>query len=447
MKKNRMLKGLVLASVLSLAMAGCGNKVEENVENTNAPVVEETVQETVVATGTEESTPAQDEVQPVPEVTPEPVELTAGFDEEFVLAMDEELYIGREDISISLNWINCDEYGTAFGYILKIEGKEIYGAGFAGTQVENQINQEEFTENRVICVGAEEDKNVTLEITAGTEIAEPMVLSGNAADEYVTTKQEYVVGERIILFLDEGIKVYGDTVELLEKLIAIAEKESGLSLENDTPFSNMKGNDTDWIFGQDAFVGVDPNGEKFHVYVVEYDVCVPCAVGYGVVLNPIDLEIADGEGYAMIHETLHCLQMKNGVQMSSVMDEGFATYLGGRICDKDEEMNFSFDATRNFSYYETKITKENAEEIFCAEKEENWENYLYGFRFVTYLYETYGDEIFINILDDASPDDSMSVVSLTAAESVPFVKMNTSDTVFEDFAVWLEKNAARFSAY
>lgn len=447
MKKNRMVKGLVLASVLSLAMAGCGNKVEENAENTNAPVVEESVQETVAATGTEESTPAQDEIQAEPEVTAEPVELTAGFDEEFVLAMNEELFIGREDISISLNWINCDEYGTSFGYVLKIDGKEIYGSGLVGTQVENQVNQEEFTENRVVCVGAEEDKNVTLKITAGTEIAEPLVLSGNAADEYVTTKQEYVVGERIILFLDEGIKVYGDTVELLEKLIAIAEKESGLYLENDTPFSNVKGNDTDWIFGQDAFVGVDPNGEKFHVYVVEYDVCVPCAVGYGVVLNPVDLEIADGEGYTMIHETLHCLQMKNGVQMSSVMDEGFATYLGGRICDKDEEMNFNFDATMNYSYYDTKITKENAEEIFCAEKEDNWENYLYGFRFVTYLYETYGEEIFINILEDASPDESLSVVYLTAAETVPFVKMNTSDTVFEDFAVWLEQNDARFNAY
>ena len=72
---------------------------------------------------------------------------------------------------------------------------------------------------------------------------------------------------------------------------------------------------------------------------------------------------------------------------------------------------------------------------------------MYGFRFVTYLYETYGEEIFINILEDASPDELLSVVSLTAAESVPFVKMNTSDTVFEDFAVWLEQNDARFNAY
>lgn len=451
MKKSRMIKGLVLASVLSLAAAGCGKQGQESVENTKAPETIEVanVQDAVGGEIADESPAAQvqSDVQTVQEELAEPVELTANFDEEFVLNPDEELYIGREGISISLNWINCDEYGTSFGYTLVVDGKEVFGMGFDGTEVENQINQEEFTENRVICVDAQEDKNVTLKITAGTEIAEPLVLSGNATDEYVTTKQEYVEGERIILFLDEGIKVYGNTVELLEKLIAIAEKESGLYLENDTPFSKVKGNDTDWIFGQEAFMGVDPNGEKFHVYVVEYDVCVPCAVGYGVVLNPTDLEIVAGEGYTMIHETLHCLQMKNGVQMDSIMDEGFATYLGGRICDKDEEMNFNFDATMNYSYYDTKITKENAEEIFCAEKEDNWENYLYGFRFVTYLYETYGEEIFINILEDASPDEALSVLYLSAAEAVPYIKMNTSDAVFEDFAEWLAKNEARFNVY
>lgn len=440
MRKSSKVKGLLLAGVLSLAVAGCGNEAQESPENTKAP---ETVEDVKEADNTGEDTTESTPVQAEPQTTA--VELAAGFDEEFVLKPDERLHIGREGISIALNWINCDEYGTSFAYSLIIDGKEITGSGFDAVYTENQINQDEFTENRVVCVDAEEDKNVTLKITAGTEIAAPLVLSGNAADEYVTTKQEYVEGERIILFLDEGVKVYGDTVKLLEKLIDIAEKESGLYLENDSTFSVLKGNETDWIFGQEAFVGVDPNGEKFHVYVVEYDVCSPCAVGHGVVLNPIDLEIAAGEGSTMIHETLHCLQMKNGVQMDSIMDEGFATYLCGRICDKDEEMNFNFDATMNYSYYETKITKENAEEIFCAEKEDNWQNYLYGFRFMTYLYETYGEDIFINILEDASPESSMSVLCLKPEEVVPYVKANTSDTVFEDFAEWLSKNESKFN--
>lgn len=449
MKKSNVVKGLVMASVLALAVAGCGNSAQDVVENTDAPevVADATASGTTYTAGTGENTPAQVESEAEPVVTPEPVELAADFDEEFVLTMDEKLYIGREGISIEMNWITYDEYGTSFGYLLTVDGKEIFGMGYDATYTNNQVNQDEFTENRVICVDADENKSVTLMITAGTEIPEPMVLSGNAADEYVTEKREYVVGDRIILFLEEGVKVYGDTVELLEKLITVAEKESGLCLENDTPFSELKGNDTDWIYGQEAFLGVDPNGEKFHVYVVAPDRCSPCAVGYGVVLHPDDLEIAAGEGYVMLHETLHCLQMKNGVQMGTVMDEGFTTYLGGRICDKDEEMNYNFNAASNYSFYQTKITKENAEEIFCVEKEDNWEDYLYGYRFVTYLYETYGEDIYIKILDDASPDNSMSVLSLSAAEVVPYIKMNTSETVFEDFAEWLAANQSRFNVY
>lgn len=39
--------------------------------------------------------------------------------------------------------------------------------------------------------------------------------------------------------------------------------------------------------------------------------------------------------------------------------------------------------------------------------------------------------------------DSYSCLSST--EVVDFVKENTSDTVFEDFVVWLEENEARFN--
>lgn len=443
MNKSSKLRGLILAGVLIIAMAGCGNQVqEEQNENTKAP-------ETIMAevsdadTGTQEANP---EVTPEPtaEPIPEPVELAAAFDEEFVLNPDEKLYIGREGIGISLNWITYDEYGTSFGYLITVDGKEIYGMGFDGTYVDNQIYQDEFTENRVICVDAQEDQNVTLKITAGTEIPAPMVLSGNAEDEYITTKPEYVESEDVILFLAEDVKVYGNTMELIEQLIDIVEKETGFYLENDSVYATQNGNETDWLYGQDVFPGVDPYAEKFHVYVVEYDVCAPSAYGYGIVISPQDLEIAAGEGSTIVHEVAHCAQLLNGVQMGRTMDEGYATYITGRICDKDEEMIFNFDAVNNYSYYPVEITPENAEEIFCSEKEDDFENYLYGFRFFTYLFETYGDDIFKDILTDASPDESIWYVALSDAEVVPYIKKHTSETVFEDFANWLAANQKRF---
>lgn len=438
MKQSSKLRGLILAGALVVAMAGCGNQVQEQPENTKAPETVTTGEAGTSATDQEvvpEATP-----EATPEVTPEPVVLDAGFDEEFVLNPDEKLYIGREGISISMNWITYDEYGTSFGYTISVDGKEINGMGFDGVYVDNQVYQDVFTENRVICVDAKEDQNVTLKITAGTVIPEPMVLSGSAADEYITTKPEYVESDNVILFLAEGVKVYGNTMDLIEQLIGIVEKETGLYLENDSVYADIKGNETDWLYGQDVFPGVDPYAEKFHIYVVEYNVCSPCAYGFGIVLNPIDLEIAAGEGSTIVHEVTHCVHLSNGVQMGRTMDEGYATYITGRICDKDEEMVFNFDAAMNYSYYSTEITAENAEEIFCTEKEDDWENYLYGYRFFTYLFETYGDDIFVKILNDASPQGSIVDPAISDAEAVPFIKANTADTVFEDFAVWLAAN-------
>lgn len=455
MKHNSKLRGIILVGVLSLALAGCGNQAQETAEESKVQVdvqVQEQAESVSAADDREteaakQTTPEKEEQQEEEKAEVAPVELAAGFDEEFVLKPGDVLHIGREGISIAINYILYDEYGTTFGYTLTMDGKEIGGTGFAGIYVANQISQDEFTENRVCCVSAEEDKSVTLLITSGTIIPEPITLSGNASDEYVTTKPEYVVHDDFILFLDEEVKVKGNTLELIEKLIRIAEKESGLYMKNDSPYSEISGNETDWLYGEDVFPGVDTTGEKFHIYVVDYDVCSPCAYGQSIVINPMDLEIEEGNGSVILHEVLHCLQIRNGVLMDSIMDEGFTTYLTGRICDKDEEMNFNFDATINYSNYDREITKENAEEIFCEEKEDNWENYLYGFRFVTYLFETYGESIYRDIMADACPQNFNSYSCLSSAEVVVFVKENTSDTVFEDFAVWLEKNEARFNPY
>ena len=442
MNKSNKVRGLILAGALMFAMAGCGNQVQEQPENTKAPEKVSTEVSNASA-GEQEATP-EPTPEPTPEVTPEPVELDAVFDEEFVINPNEKLNIGRAGISISLNWITYDEYGTSFGYSLFVDGKEITGMGFDGTYVDNQVYQNEFTENRVICVDAKEDQNVTLKITAGTEIPAPMVLSGNAADEYITTKPEYIESEEVILFLAENVKVYGNTMELIEQLIDIVEKDTGLYLENDSVYSTMNGNETDWLYGQDVFPGVDPYAEKFHVYVVEYDVCSACAYGYGIVINPQDLEIAAGEGYTILHEVAHCVHLLNGVQMGRTMDEGYASYISGRICDKDEEMIYNYNSRNNFSYYPVEITPDNAEEIFCSEKEDDFENYLYGYRFFTYLFETYGENVFKDILADASPDEAVWYVSISDVKTVPYIKANTSETVFEDFANWLAANKERF---
>lgn len=434
MKSRKFIKFQVMGMVLMLAMSvcGCGQKEMATEPSTmeSSEVIGSKVEEVLVET--EESI----------EEVKEPVTLAAGFDEDFVIKVGETLYVGREDISIQLRKYLPDEYGIFIYYTLTIDGKCYDGNGFYGYYVEPSVSQDIFTENRVRLINADEEGSVTLQITETTEIKKPLVLSGNAEDEYVTTQPEYVEKGNTILFLDEGVKVYGNTMELIETLFMLAEKETGLKWDNDSEYAHMKGDGPGWLFGNDTFAGVDPNAEKYHIYVVPYEKCAASASGYFIVVNPLDLEIANGEGMALIHEHIHNLHLANGVSMDRTMDEGYATYMTGRIADRDEVLNINFDSKMNYSGYKDKITKENAEDEFKVIADPDWEEYLYGYRFMTFLFETYGENIFKDILETAN--EKTNNASIPAADMVPIVKQNTSETVFEDFADWLKKNSKKF---
>lgn len=430
------LQVLGMAFVLAMGICGCGQK-EKGTEPSGTEAV------ATVESANQGDTNLSAETYTIEEVK-EPITLAAGFDENFVIKLNETLYVGREDISIYVSSIFEDEYGVDFSYILTIDGQRYKGNGFYGYFVKPSVSQEVFTENRVRLVAADKE-SVTLQITETTQIKEPMVLSGNAEDVYVTTQPEYVVKDNTILFLDEGIKVYGNTMELIETIFMLAEKETGFKLENESAYADIRSNGPAWLFGADVFAGVDPAVEKYHIYVVPSEKCSPCAPGYCMVINPIDLEIAAGEGMAILHEHIHNLHMANGVSMDRTMDEGYATYMTGRVADRDEVIPFNFDAKMNYSGYNKEITKANAEEEFSVIAEDDWEEYLYGYRFMTFIFETYGEDIFKNIL--ATANVSNYNMGIDAENMAPIVKKHTSETVFEDFADWLSKNKRRFEEY
>lgn len=440
MKSKKLIKIQMMGMALILAMgvSGCGSRedasnkgaYEYKADNTLAEVSEETA----VSVEVEEQVNTEEQVKE--QVIPD-----YGFDENFEIKPGETLHVGREGISIRLDKLIKDEYGVSFYYTLSIDDKDYVGDGFYGYYVEPSVYQAVFTENRVRCIEANEDKSMILQITETTKIKEPLILSGKAEDEYITTQPEYVEKGNTILFLDEGVKVYGNTMELIETIFMLAEKETGLKLENNSVYADSRSSGPAWLFA-DAFAGVDPASEKYHIYVVPEEKCSPCAPVYSMVINPIDLEIAAGEGMVILHEHIHNLHTANGVGMDRTMDEGYATYMTGRISEKDEVIPFNFDARLNYSGYDKTITKENAEAEFLVIEDPDWEEYQYGYRFMTYLFEEYGENIFRDILDTASKSTNDSFVD--TANMPPHIKKHTSETVFEDFAEWLAKNQSKF---
>lgn len=280
------------------------------------------------------------------------------------------------------------------------------------------------------------------------ETQAPLILSGNAEDSYTTTRPEYVETDKFVLYLDENITVQGNTADLISKILQRTEEVSGFTLTNDIGYDSGFTFFAPYEFyGETALDNVDPENEKYHIYVVAPEKCGPCGSVGCLVLNQIDLDIAGGEGWVLVHEYSHSLHMANGVYLDQVMTEGFATYNCGQVINNSPDIYFNFNANYNYSCYNREITPENAEAIFLEDKEDGWEDYLYGYRFMTFLTETYGEDIFRVILTDASMDAGQWEYSYEGEKVIPYIKANTSEDVFVEFANWLEENKDRIDAW
>ncbi len=294
------------------------------------------------------------------------------------------------------------------------------------------------------------DENTQENSSAETpaETQEALVLSGNAEDSYTTTRPEYVETDKFVLYLDENITVQGNTADLISKIMQRTEEVSGFTLTNnigyDSGFTVFAPYE---FYGETALDYVDPENEKYHIFVVAPEKCGPCGSVGCLVLNQIDLDIAGGEGWVLVHEYSHSLHLSNGVYLDQVMTEGFATYNCAQVINNSPDIYFNLNSNYNYSNYNREITPENAEAIFLEDKEDGWEDYLYGYRFMTFLMEEYGEDIFKVVLTDASMDAGQWEYGYEAERVIPYIKANTSEDVFVEFANWLEENKDRIDAW
>jgi len=427
----------------ALVIGGCGAK--EQADSSKVQSVEATATPTATPEPTPEPT-ATSAPTVTPERTPTPIVLDAAFDEEFQIVDRRMYFVGRDDVSIVIkNVYTFEDNEKSLEYILRV-GNDKYDGQLYWNETEGiTYTSQPLSKNRIEWkeLNFEEGK-FTLMISETTDVQEPLVLSGNPEDVYVLERPEYVETEDFILFMDTGTKVYGNTVELIKIIFSLAEKETGLSMDAQADYYTVQIG-PEPIFASDIFNYVDPKYEKYHIYVVPYEKWTAGGGYREMTLNPEDLEIAAGEGWVIVHEYIHSLHVANGPWMSPILNEGLTTYMTGRIAKKDEIINFDFDADYNYSYYPTEITRENAEQIFLTEPEDGWDDYLYGYRFMHFLMENYGEDIFHRMLAEALEMVKWGTNTLTREESAVCVKKVTSPNVFEEFGDWMQVNKKRFN--
>lgn len=371
------------------------------------------------------------------------------FGQEFTIKMGEVAKIGIDDIYFEMvdsEFLQFDGYtNTQVFYEFTAPDKTTYTGGCSFFSNSDKIEWvDQYNPYKVTLTAGTMD-SITAIIENAVYPDEPLQLSGNPSDRYTTTKLEYIERERFIVYLDKGVTVEGDLIQNIEKLMADIEETTKLSFNAYLTGEKYKDDILPRYYTDyRKFEGVDPDRNKISIFVVNKEITTAFGYEGTVVITPNDILFYNGnEQTALMHELLHCLHLSNGKNPGHTMSEGYATYFTTYINEKDKNDLYNQNWRQNYSYYEKDITANNAEQLFLTES--SWNSYLYGFRFMTYLAETYGVDK-INEIIKAFPPKALNP-SPTSEEVAKVIKEKTSNNVFVDFGNWYQKNKGKFNVY
>ncbi len=308
-------------------------------------------------------------------------------------------------------------------------------------------DKEESSENNVSAT------EVTVTDTADEEKTEDegtgikkITLSGNAEDTFIAEEDCYTEGENVVLYFTKGLTVRGDMLDVTEYIMEGLEGTTGLNFEY-----NSKYNDYIEFRGEyltEDFSNVNVGAEKINV-IIAYDPeggAYACAYENGAVLDASDYDF-ELTGYQTIyHELAHVIHLRNAADISSAMDEGYAEYFSHLALKYHKLPSWThiqyFDP---YDYDQTPITQ--GREGFNSKFPTKNDNYHYGFRFVMFLEDTYGEGIFMKIAKeaevqkyDASYDYYFEEESIKedTDQLAEIIISQTSEDVFERFVKWNE---------
>ena len=263
--------------------------------------------------------------------------------------------------------------------------------------------------------------------------------SGNK-DEIVTfDKHTFYEGDDFYLFFQKGTEVPGDAADVVDKVMADLE-----SVEHMKYSDGESDGDSYWrtYYFDEEFDDINRDCSKINIFVLD---------------NPNDEDFTEteeaGSESTIYHEMAHVLRLRQSPNLGGIMEEGVAVYSEYEMMKRRGRQEYSLmQYMDSFGLYDSEKIIENPEKVFYeitkGEHDDTYEQtYQYGFRFVCFLYEEYGEDVVKNISEIASKtkyDD----YDIDPSILMGIIKMGTSDDVFERFGKWLpeawEKKEAEY---
>jgi len=273
-------------------------------------------------------------------------------------------------------------------------------------------------------------------------------LSKKTETYYTTIKEEYIETTRFVLYLDDGIEVPVNVIELINHVMDSIEEETGYKFYvehlNEYGYFGMDYELDRYFETAEQLKKVNVSHEKVEIVVADHDQVVGAysSGGNGMLLGPEHIKLLDGGGDAIIHELLHIAWQRNGRYMGIVLCEGFATYYTARIIENDTVLHCTYDSYDNLKNYENIISEDTMEDLFINYTA-GQSAYQLGFRMMHFIIEKYGAKAYrrvhdkVSVLFDGSGDPPMDTIAAT-------IKSELSEDFFEAFARWQIANRKKF---
>lgn len=280
-----------------------------------------------------------------------------------------------------------------------------------------------------------------------------VIFSGNPDEIVKFDKHTYYEGDDFFIFFQKDTEVPGDTAVFVDQIMAELEEVEHMKYSDGEDDGDSYWRDYHFD-GQ--FVGINEDCDKINIFVLNdpENGNIECATVNECILYDDDFTesgISGSEG-TVYHELAHVLRLRQSPYLGDVMEEGVALYSEYELMMKHDYRDFSMvqyvddlgeEKLRDAGIYE------NPERAYwyISDDDDNIEqlDYQYGFRFVCFLYDEYGDDVIKNIGEVASKtkyDDYETDPSIL----IEIIKKGTSEDVYERFGEWLPEHWPEKSA-
>lgn len=285
--------------------------------------------------------------------------------------------------------------------------------------------------------------------TPEPQAAPEISLSGNPLDSFTAENDCYAEGDKVILYIQKGVTVKGDVLEVTETIMEDLCEATGLTFDKHyQPASAMECRDL--YFEPGIFAEVNKEAEKINILIVNLEDAqeIEWASDHNAILDVSNYDYELTCYQTIYHELAHVIHFRNGVSLGSTLSEGFAVYMA----DKAQRAK-NMPAWNAAQYYFPASFDDSlimgGEDTFQHMFDDKDTNYQYGFRFVAFLFDTYGDDIFARILAEAAaqsfedsydPDNEEASKKEDTEQLITIIKSQTAEDVFEQFGEWYTNN-------